>query len=47
MVELRGRLSSPEVRDLVASVGQLVPGINSDHSHAVRWPSATASAWVE
>lgn len=34
MVELRGRLSNPEVRDLVASVGQLAAGINSDHSHA-------------
>ena len=44
-MELRGRFSNPEVRDLVASVGELAAGISSDHSHPAartqaprRWP---------
>lgn len=33
-VDLRGRLSNPDIRELVTSVGQLAAWIKSDHTQA-------------
>ncbi|MEP6527857.1 MAG: hypothetical protein ABJA86_11910 [Nocardioidaceae bacterium] len=44
MVELKGRFSNPDVREVVASVGHLAAGINSDHSHTAA-PTQAPRRW--